>query len=199
MVSNAPAVEKLKKSVSTLVCDIRAAGRAAVIDLQDIVIDDLANRGIAACIPSKANRKNPVQHDGTLYRQCHQASSRRMNRRIQFLLTTSRRQVPVTDGGVRLLHSGSLAAMAGRPSGVRRYLRRKLRCTTGKRYKVSEGGLQGQGYCQYTVHVEKLEDSAPGCAKDFAVEYQCLPGETRLMKTLPGEAGLGSRLDLSCP
>jgi transposase len=29
----------------------------------------LAGRGITACIPSKSNRKIPVEHDRTLYRQ----------------------------------------------------------------------------------------------------------------------------------
>jgi transposase len=31
----------------------------------------LASRGITACIPSKANRKTPIAHDRTLYRQRH--------------------------------------------------------------------------------------------------------------------------------
>jgi transposase len=31
----------------------------------------LAERGIAACIPSKTNRKVPIPHDTTLYRQRH--------------------------------------------------------------------------------------------------------------------------------
>ena len=31
----------------------------------------LAKRGIAACIPSRANRKEPVEHDRKLYRQRH--------------------------------------------------------------------------------------------------------------------------------
>ena len=31
----------------------------------------LAERGIAACIPSKVNRKTPIPHDRTLYRQRH--------------------------------------------------------------------------------------------------------------------------------
>jgi transposase len=31
----------------------------------------LAEKGIAACIPSKANRKVPIAHDKTLYRQRH--------------------------------------------------------------------------------------------------------------------------------
>jgi transposase len=31
----------------------------------------LAERGIAACIPSKSNRKCPIHYDRTLYRQRH--------------------------------------------------------------------------------------------------------------------------------
>jgi transposase len=31
----------------------------------------LAARGITACIPSKSNRKKPIEHDRTLYRQRH--------------------------------------------------------------------------------------------------------------------------------
>jgi len=31
----------------------------------------LAERGIEPCIPSKANRKTPIPHDRTLYRQRH--------------------------------------------------------------------------------------------------------------------------------
>jgi len=33
--------------------------------------DALAARGIAACIPSRANRKVPIPHDTKLYRQRH--------------------------------------------------------------------------------------------------------------------------------
>ena len=33
--------------------------------------DSLAERGIAACIPSKANRKIHIPHDRVLYRQRH--------------------------------------------------------------------------------------------------------------------------------
>ena len=33
--------------------------------------DALAGRGIEACIPSKSNRKTPIPHDETLYRQRH--------------------------------------------------------------------------------------------------------------------------------
>ena len=37
--------------------------------------DALAERGIAACIPSKANRKIPIDHDRTLYRQRHKVEN----------------------------------------------------------------------------------------------------------------------------
>ncbi|WP_240654902.1 IS5 family transposase [Croceicoccus ponticola] len=35
----------------------------------------LARRGIAACIPSKANRKVPIPHDTALYRQRHKVEN----------------------------------------------------------------------------------------------------------------------------
>lgn len=35
----------------------------------------LAERGIAACIPSKTNRKVPIAHDTVLYRQRHKVEN----------------------------------------------------------------------------------------------------------------------------
>ena len=35
----------------------------------------LADQGIAACIPSKANRKVPIAHDKVLYRQRHKVEN----------------------------------------------------------------------------------------------------------------------------
>ncbi len=35
----------------------------------------LADRGITACIPSKANRRVPIPHDRTLYRQRHRVEN----------------------------------------------------------------------------------------------------------------------------
>ena len=37
----------------------------------DWLRDALAERGMQACIPSKSNRKIPIPHDQTLYRQRH--------------------------------------------------------------------------------------------------------------------------------
>jgi peptidoglycan/LPS O-acetylase OafA/YrhL len=68
----------------------------------------------------------------------------------------------------------------------------------GNATKALSKACNGEVECNYIVDVNALGDSAPGCGKDFSVEYQCAPGEKRFTKHLPGEAGLGSRLDLSC-
>jgi peptidoglycan/LPS O-acetylase OafA/YrhL len=56
----------------------------------------------------------------------------------------------------------------------------------------------GKDSCNYVVDVDVLGDPAPGCSKDFVVDYECAPDATRLAKNLPAEAGLGSPLLLSC-
>jgi peptidoglycan/LPS O-acetylase OafA/YrhL len=56
----------------------------------------------------------------------------------------------------------------------------------------------GKDRCDYSVDVAKLGDPAGGCAKDFAVEYMCMPGNLPRQATLPGEAGLGSHVVLAC-
>jgi hypothetical protein len=57
----------------------------------------------------------------------------------------------------------------------------------------------GKEKCDYVVDVNRLHDPAPGCGKDFRVHYTCAPDATPLHKELPGEAGLGSHLLLTCP
>jgi peptidoglycan/LPS O-acetylase OafA/YrhL len=57
----------------------------------------------------------------------------------------------------------------------------------------------GGQVCDYTVDVDLLGDPAPGCAKNFSVEYRCAPGNALLTREAPGEAGLKSHLKLSCP
>jgi hypothetical protein len=56
----------------------------------------------------------------------------------------------------------------------------------------------GRADCNYVVDVERLRDPAPGCGKDFQVEYSCAPGTALSHKQLPAEAGLKSQLQLSC-
>jgi peptidoglycan/LPS O-acetylase OafA/YrhL len=56
----------------------------------------------------------------------------------------------------------------------------------------------GKQSCEYIVDVNVLGDPAGGCAKSFFTEYTCEPEGRRKTKEIPGEAGLGSRLLLSC-
>jgi peptidoglycan/LPS O-acetylase OafA/YrhL len=56
----------------------------------------------------------------------------------------------------------------------------------------------GKESCDYVVDVTLLGDPAGGCSKSFFVEYTCEPEGRRRTKEIPGEAGLGSRLPLSC-
>jgi len=53
--------------------------------------------------------------------------------------------------------------------------------------------------CDYTVDVRKLGDPAQGCAKSFFVKYQCGGASAARTSALPGEAGLGGLIHLSCP
>jgi peptidoglycan/LPS O-acetylase OafA/YrhL len=53
--------------------------------------------------------------------------------------------------------------------------------------------------CAYTVQVQKLGDPAPKCAKSFFVKYQCGDESIARSAALPGEAGLGSVIRLTCP
>jgi hypothetical protein len=55
---------------------------------------------------------------------------------------------------------------------------------------------RGKAQCDYTIDVNKLGDPAPGCAKDFAVEYYCSPDKPLRKNVVGPEAGLGSEISL---
>lgn len=57
------------------------------------------------------------------------------------------------------------------------------------------GGLR---QCAYTIDVNQLRDTAPGCDKDFSVDYACSTRGPLIHEDVPGEAGLGSRVRLIC-
>lgn len=58
----------------------------------------------------------------------------------------------------------------------------------------------GQSSCSYVVMHTVLGDPAPGCPKDYAVEYTCLGGDgTVKTASVAAEAGFGSKVDLACP
>ena len=70
--------------------------------------------------------------------------------------------------------------------------------TVGNATKALSRACDGKGTCDYLVDVTALGDPAGGCAKAFTAQYACAPATARITKELPGEAGLKSRLVLSC-
>jgi hypothetical protein len=72
------------------------------------------------------------------------------------------------------------------------------RATAGNATTDAARSCNGRTTCDYVVDVERLHDPAPGCPKDFVIEYQCLPDTTPQQRALPGEAGLKSTLNLTC-
>lgn len=56
----------------------------------------------------------------------------------------------------------------------------------------------GQSECSYVVDVANLGDPAPGCGKDFSVEFICGSDSLSRRVALPAEAGLKSLARLQC-
>jgi hypothetical protein len=69
---------------------------------------------------------------------------------------------------------------------------------SGNATRALANSCNGRADCNYVVDVHRLRDPAPGCSKDFQVEYSCAPDTELLRRELPAEAGLRSRLQLSC-
>lgn|GEM_PF-1765040 len=92
-------------------------------------------------------------------------------------------------------------AGAGRGKGVR-----VVSATYGGTCNVRAGNVTGQlaqscnGHttCDYSVDYHVLGDPSPGCAKDFVVEWACETDGTTHRRSLPGEAGFGSKVMLTC-
>jgi hypothetical protein len=63
--------------------------------------------------------------------------------------------------------------------------------------KFVQTACNGQSTCQYIVQYKTIGDPAPGCVKDFTVEWTCGNGVGG-SATAPGEAGLGSKVSLVC-
>jgi peptidoglycan/LPS O-acetylase OafA/YrhL len=68
----------------------------------------------------------------------------------------------------------------------------------GNATRAIQERCNGRDHCHYVIDVRALGDPASGCAKDFVMDYQCVPDEKRRSVHIPAEAGLGSHLDLSC-
>ena len=63
--------------------------------------------------------------------------------------------------------------------------------------KFLQDACNGHDRCDYSVRYQTIGDPAPGCAKDFSVEWTCSDGTTG-SATAPAEAGLGSKVTLQC-
>ncbi len=90
---------------------------------------------------------------------------------------------PPVENGVRVL-SATYGGSCGVPFGNVTNLLRK--------------SCDGKTDCNYAVKVDVLGDPAPGCGKNFAIEYECAPHKTRFSKSIGAEAGFGKKVDLSC-
>ena len=87
------------------------------------------------------------------------------------------------DAGLRI-HSASYGVNCGAAAG---------NATSDLRQSCS-----GNASCEYVVDVNRLGDPAPGCGKEYEVQYSC-PGDREYRRaSIPGEAGLGKRLALAC-
>ena len=63
--------------------------------------------------------------------------------------------------------------------------------------KFLADACNGKGMCEYVVQYQTIGDPAPGCAKDFSVQWTCSAGPGG-SAAAPAEAGLGSKVTLQC-
>lgn len=66
----------------------------------------------------------------------------------------------------------------------------------GNATALVQSACDGKKACDYSVTVEKLGDPAPGCSKDFSVDYAC--DATAKAAGASAEAN-GKSVHLSCP
>lgn len=63
--------------------------------------------------------------------------------------------------------------------------------------KFLADACDGKSTCDYVVQYQAIGDPAPGCAKDFSVQWTCSVGAGG-STAAPAEAGLGSKVSLQC-
>lgn len=63
--------------------------------------------------------------------------------------------------------------------------------------KPLAAACDGKSTCDYVVQYQVIGDPAPGCAKDFSVQWTCSAGPGG-SATVPPEAGLGGKVSLQC-
>jgi hypothetical protein len=69
---------------------------------------------------------------------------------------------------------------------------------TGNATDKVQSACGGKASCAYEVSVNTLGDTAPGCPKDFFVEYACGANSPSKTTNAPAEAN-GKTVHLSCP
>lgn len=68
----------------------------------------------------------------------------------------------------------------------------------GNATRYIEDVCGGEWSCDYDVEVSTLGDPAPGCAKDFSVQYACAAHSVALTANVVAEAS-HHKVHLSCP
>lgn len=68
---------------------------------------------------------------------------------------------------------------------------------TGNVTRFLSQACDGKKMCDYVVQYQAIGDPAPGCAKDFTVQWTCSAGPGGSTGA-PAEAGLGSHVALQC-
>ena len=58
---------------------------------------------------------------------------------------------------------------------------------------------EGEQACTYVVNVSVLGDPKSGCVKEYEAQWTCGKNPEVHVTKLPGEAGFGGRIQLSCP
>lgn len=94
------------------------------------------------------------------------------------------------------------AATLARPAGIQ-----VASATYGSSCGLAEGNFShllkrdcnGRFTCNFTVNVAGFPDPAPGCKKDFTVNWTCNRRTEIKRVTAPAEAGFGSVVALGCP
>jgi hypothetical protein len=68
----------------------------------------------------------------------------------------------------------------------------------GNATKDLQAKCEGEQVCNYVVDVTVLGDPKPGCMKEYEAQWTCGKNPEIHAAKLPGEAGFGGRVQLSC-
>lgn len=68
----------------------------------------------------------------------------------------------------------------------------------GNATKDLKAKCEGEQACTYVVNVSVLGDPKSGCVKDYEAQWTCGKSSEVHVAKLPGEAGFGGRVQLTC-